>query len=134
MIAISEYLLYNGFRFIRATVGGGVNEFSHTGDLAYDAEYSGFESFCDDFDSDFAQAETEARRKYGSLFSGFNYGHIAVEFAIKETYIKVILFTETDLRLQMLWSENTILTEKVNAQMKKILVGDSSFAKTDVIE
>ncbi len=138
LMAISEYLLSNGFRFIRADVGGGVDEVSHTGAVAYDAEYTSFESFRDNFDSDYDQADAEATEKYGQWFSHLNYEYIAVEYAIEETHIKIILFTGISWRLRIIWSnlkdEHTALVEKVNSRMKEILVGDSLLTKTVFIK
>ncbi len=130
LVAISEFLFLEGFDFVRAVIGGGVDEISHTGDKSYSADYESFEEFRDNFDKDLAQATEEAQKAYGGWVSSLNYGFILAELE-KESITFNVIISERQVRIS--WSnldkEQFVLVDMVNEKMREILVGDVSLTR-----
>ena len=57
----------------RISIGGGCSEASHTGTVAYGNSYGSLEAFVENSMRDIDEAEEEARKMYGSLFSGLDF-------------------------------------------------------------
>ncbi len=70
-------------------IGGGSDEVSHTGAVAYSKGYGSLESFVVNCMKDIDKAESDAGSEYGGWFSFLDYKYIIINAKIKETDIKV---------------------------------------------
>lgn len=82
------HILDNGGLIRSIYIGGGSDEVSHTGAVAYSKGYGSLESFVENCMKDIDKAESDANSEYGSWFSFLDYKYITINAKIKETDIK----------------------------------------------
>lgn len=122
VVAISEFLFTKGFRFIDANVGGGINEISHTGDVAYSVEYTDFEDFRDNFDADLKKAEVEAQEEYSGWGVSLNYGYIAAHLEKEGIWVSALVAERiVTITWKGLTEQYINLTNETNRQMVHLL-------------
>lgn len=125
IIGISNLLFTKGFCFVDAYVGGGCNEISHTGEVAYSTQYTNFEDFRDNFDRDLEKAEAEAREKYSGWGVSLNYGYIAAHLKKEDITVSALVEQRTvAITWKGLTEECIGLTNEVNYHMVQLL-GDA---------
>ena len=78
LTAVSDHLLTKGFAFVKAEIGGGVDEIGHTGTIAYDAEYTDLEEFRNNFEHDLEAFREKAKIEYGGWASSPDYDYIRI--------------------------------------------------------
>lgn len=132
LIIISEFLMEKGFSFQEATVGGGYNEITHTGDAAYHAQYTDFNDFRDNFESNFKKAEKYERENSDGWITILNYGYIRV-FLKKQSLSVIVTNHILYGKLYVKWtysddSDIAYITE-INNGIKYLLGFDDELAK-----
>ncbi len=78
LVAISDFLITQGFTFCRASTEDGISEITHTGDAPYNVIYRDLDSFRNHFVEDFFECEEKEYEKSGGWISSLNYGHVDV--------------------------------------------------------
>lgn len=130
LVAISEFLIDNGFTFVEGYCGGGIDEISHSGDKSYSARYTDFYNFRDNFESDLELAESEARSESSGWICSLNYGYIGAVLQRDSLSLR-LLRDKNEVRL--IWkniSENDFeLVEETNQKMEKILESDFTITR-----
>lgn len=86
---LGKHILDTGGVIRGISVGGGIDEVSHTGAVAYSAGYQTLEAFVQNCMKDMDDAEAEAGREYGGWFSSLDFKYILIDAQIKQTAIKV---------------------------------------------
>lgn len=78
LVAISHYLVSNGFTFCRASTADGISEILHSGDAPYNVIYRSLYKFENRFVDDFFNCQKNERERSGGWISSLNYGHVDV--------------------------------------------------------
>jgi hypothetical protein len=86
---LAKHILDEGGSIQSIDIGGGCDEVSHTGAVAYLNSYGTLDAFVQNSMKDMKTAEREARMKYAGWFSGLDYSFIKVNSKIKDTEIRL---------------------------------------------
>ena len=73
----------------RLTIGGGSDEVSHTGAVAYDGYYDSLQSFIQTAPANYRKAKEDATKEYGSWFSSLNWFFVRSKFVREGSAVKV---------------------------------------------
>jgi len=104
VVEIADRLVSGGFDFYEASVGGGVNEISHSGVMAYGATYTDYDEFKNNMESDFQKKEQEEQKSSGGWISSLDYSYICAFLARKT--LKVYILSECG-RVVVRWIDTT---------------------------
>lgn len=129
---ISELLINKGFSFQKATVGGGYDEVTHTGDAAYNTQYSDFNDFRDNFESDFEKALKLEREDSNGWVTSLNYGYIRVSLqkqSLSVIVTKYILYRELYVKWTYSDDSDIAYITEINNNIKCLLGIDDEPAK-----
>ena len=78
LVAISDYLISQGFTFCRASTADGISEITHTGDAPYNVIYRDLDAFRNHFVEDFFACQEKECKESGGWITSLNYGHVDV--------------------------------------------------------
>lgn len=92
LIEVADCLVAGGFEFHSASVGGGMNEISHTGVMAYNASYTDYDDFKNNMESDLQKREQEECKNSGGWINSLDYSYICA-FLARRT-LKVYILSE----------------------------------------
>ena len=121
LVAISEFLSDNGFTFEEAFVGGGITEISHTGSVAYNAFYSQFEQFRDNFANDIKLANEKAEREYQG-WATIDYRLIAVVLNKDSTEIRIEINDKVNETTRIEWCNIDKSHEPIIEETKRKMI------------
>lgn len=125
LTALSDYLLKKGFTFVKAEIGGGVDEISHTGSIAYEAKYTDFEKFRNGFENDLETFKENARIEYGGWACSPDYNYINATLKRGKLSVSALLLLK-QMSIVLEWKNldncDYELIDGTNEEMKKILV------------
>lgn len=120
LVDISEFLVSKDFIFKEAYVGGGTTEISHTGTLAYNANYFKLEDFRDNFKKDMEAAQVDAITEYQS-WATLDYEYIVVALNNGLREVKVTLKDKIIIEWLNVDNSNEAIIEETKKKMIDIL-------------
>lgn len=77
---LAEFICGLDYEFCGASIGGGADEVSHTGHVAYRARFYTLDDFVYNADEHYRNAAADAAAEYGGWFSALNYSYIVMDF------------------------------------------------------
>lgn len=92
IVEVADRLVAGGFRFHGASIGGGVNEISHSGVMAYAASYTDYDDFKNNMERDLRNREQEESKNSGGWISSLDYSYICAFLSRKS--LKVYILSE----------------------------------------
>ena len=92
IVEVADRLVAGGFRFHSASIGGGVNEISHSGVMAYAASYTDYDDFKNNMERDLRNREQEESKNSGGWISSLDYSYICAFLSRKS--LKVYILSE----------------------------------------
>lgn len=130
LVAGAELLFEKGFVFCRAVAGGGINEIGHTGDMAYDAEYTDFIDFRDNFEKDMDQAEQHEVETSGGWVSSLNYGYINIYLKNDKMRVSITVDCSTvTVNWYDVTNKNAPIFDELNKKILEVLGNGVKFNK-----
>lgn len=116
VVEIADRLVAGGFRFHSASIGGGANEISHSGVMAYMASYTDYDDFKNNMERDHRNREQEESKNSGGWISSLEYSYICAFLSRRS--LKVCILSE-DRHIILRWidtSEESFATTRVFAE------------------
>ena len=92
IVEVADRLVAGGFRFHSASIGGGVNEISHSGVMAYAASYTDYDDFKNNMERDLRNREQEESKNSGGWINSLDYSYICAFLSRKS--LKVYILSE----------------------------------------
>ena len=102
--AVTDRLIDGGFVFHTACVGGGINEITHGGIMAYNASYKDYVAFKNNMEKDFRKAEQEERSGTNGVVGSLDYSYIRT--FLSRNSLKVCVHSENG-GIRLYWIDSS---------------------------
>ena len=115
---MAQQMEKQGFTMVHTSIGGGSDEVSHTGAVAYGGYYRSSEGFIEHCYEHYRKAASEAAAEYGSWFTGLNYHYINMAWDKEGVHIEAKLTSV----VTFLWDggeEGERIARSLEKKMKK---------------
>lgn len=122
LVAISDFLIANGFTFCRASTADGISEILHTGDAPYNVAYRDLDDFRNHFVEDFHTCQKTKCEESGGWISSLNYGHVDVYLKKDELLFHAAVGGENIVEWFGHTEQDREMIERANDAMQRILV------------
>lgn len=124
MKPVNDFLESEEYALYEIDIGGGTDELTHTGDVAYTYRYGareGFSSFYQNGASDYRKTLEEKSEEYGSWMSCLNYSRISFDYRGKTEDISLIFSCDG---VSFHCSCERIVWDEVNYKLKHLVLSE----------